>query len=169
LFNVDLLILLCYHKSERQGDEVLRKLKVYLDNCCYNRPYDDQTQLRIELETKAKLYIQQEIAENKLTLVSSVILEYENNDNPYTMRKQVIKDFLIHATEYVDKSEEVLVIAREISKKGVKAKDSAHTACAIISECDYLLTTDDKLLKYKDERIKIINPVDFIRLESGNE
>ena len=29
--------------------------KVYLDNCCYNRPYDDQTQLRIELETKAKI------------------------------------------------------------------------------------------------------------------
>ena len=31
-------------------------LKVYLDNCCYNRPYDDQSQLRISLETQAKLY-----------------------------------------------------------------------------------------------------------------
>lgn len=33
-------------------------MKVYLDNCCYNRPYDDQTQIRISLETQAKLYIQ---------------------------------------------------------------------------------------------------------------
>jgi hypothetical protein len=41
------------------------KIKVYLDNCCFNRPYDDQTQLRIELETKAKLYIQQQIIEKK--------------------------------------------------------------------------------------------------------
>lgn len=34
---------------------------VYLDNCCYNRPYDDQTQLKIQMETLAKLEIQQEI------------------------------------------------------------------------------------------------------------
>jgi len=57
------------------------KIKVYLDNCCFNRPYDDQTQLRIELETKAKLYIQQQIIEKKIILATSVILEFENNDN----------------------------------------------------------------------------------------
>ena len=34
------------------------KIKVYLDNCSYNRPFDDQKQLRISLETQAKLYIQ---------------------------------------------------------------------------------------------------------------
>jgi hypothetical protein len=34
-------------------------MRVYLDNCCYNRPYDNQSQLRISLETQAKLYIQQ--------------------------------------------------------------------------------------------------------------
>ena len=37
------------------------KHKVYLDNCCYNRPYDDQSHLLIELETKAKLRIQEMI------------------------------------------------------------------------------------------------------------
>jgi len=45
----------------------LQIIKIYLDNCCYNRPYDDQTQLRIELETKAKLFIQQKITEHKKT------------------------------------------------------------------------------------------------------
>jgi len=141
------------------------KLKVYLDNCCYNRPYDDQAQLRIELETKAKLHIQQQIAENEISLVSSVIIEYENNDNPYELRKHVINDFLQHATNYVDKSDDVVAIANEISNKGLKAKDASHLACAIHAECDYFLTTDDKLLKYKDERIQTINPVDFIMLE----
>ena len=29
-------------------------MRVYLDNCCYNRPYDEQVQLRIRLETEAK-------------------------------------------------------------------------------------------------------------------
>ena len=45
---------------------IVQKFKIYLDNCCYNRPYDDQTQLRIELETKAKLFIQQQIIEDKI-------------------------------------------------------------------------------------------------------
>lgn len=27
-------------------------MRVYLDNCCYNCPYDDQTQTRISLNTQ---------------------------------------------------------------------------------------------------------------------
>ncbi len=30
-------------------------MKIYLDNCCYNRPFDDQTQERIHLESEAIL------------------------------------------------------------------------------------------------------------------
>jgi predicted nucleic acid-binding protein len=140
-------------------------LKIYLDNCCYNRPYDDQSKLRIELETKAKLHIQQLITDEKIFLVSSVILEYENNDNPYELRKLVINDFLKHAGVYVDKSTEVMTIAAEINQKGIKTKDASHLACAIYAKCDYFITTDDKLLKYADYRINIINPMDFIKLE----
>ena len=33
-------------------------MRVYLDNCCYNRPFDDQDQLKVRLETEAKLRIQ---------------------------------------------------------------------------------------------------------------
>ena len=29
-------------------------MRVYLDNCCYNRPFDEQTQLKVRLETEAK-------------------------------------------------------------------------------------------------------------------
>ena len=38
-------------------------VKIYLDNCCFNRPFDDQTQIKIHLETQAKLYIQAKIQE----------------------------------------------------------------------------------------------------------
>lgn len=34
------------------------RMRVYLDNCCYNRPFDDQGQMRVRLETEAKLRIQ---------------------------------------------------------------------------------------------------------------
>ena len=146
----------------------MNNTKIYLDNCCYNRPYDDQRQLRIELETKAKLFIQQQVIENKLVLVNSVILEYENNMNPYELRKTVISDFLQYASEYVDKSNEVTELAREFSQKGLKTKDASHLACAICAKCDYLITTDDRFLRYKDERIRVISPVEFLFLEGAN-
>ena len=46
-------------------------MRIYLDNCCYNRPYDDQSQLRISLESQAKLYVQELIREDKFELVAS--------------------------------------------------------------------------------------------------
>lgn len=48
---------------------------VYLDNCCYNRPFDDQNNLQIKLETEAKLYIQKLIEELKIDLAWSSMLD----------------------------------------------------------------------------------------------
>ncbi len=53
-------------------------MKIYLDNCCYNRPFDDQSQIKINLEAQAKLYIQAKIREGAYDLVWSYILDYEN-------------------------------------------------------------------------------------------
>ena len=143
----------------------MEKLRIYLDSCCYNRPYDNQAQLRIELETKAKLSIQQQVIEDKVILVSSLILEFETNDNPYHIRRRVIKDFLGNAKEYVDNNEVVVNTAKEIRSTGIKTKDAAHVASAIYAGCDYFISTDDRLLKYKDDRIRLINPIDFIMME----
>jgi len=46
-------------------------IRVYLDNCAYNRPYDDQSQAKIELETQAKLKIQRMIKDQQIELASS--------------------------------------------------------------------------------------------------
>ena len=45
--------------------EERQMLRVYLDNCCYNRPYDDQSQLKISMEAQSKLEIQQQIRDGK--------------------------------------------------------------------------------------------------------
>ena len=47
--------------------------------------------------------------------------------------------------------------------------DASHLACAIISGCDYFITTDKRLLKYKTDEIKVINPVDFIRIREDDD
>ena len=59
-----------------------KEIRVYLDNCCYNRPYDDQSQVRISLESQAKLEIQARIKDGKIKLVTSYMTEYENAQNP---------------------------------------------------------------------------------------
>ena len=57
--------------------------KVYLDMNIYNRPFDDQSQIRIKLETIAVFAILQMVKMGKLKLVWSFILDYENSLNPY--------------------------------------------------------------------------------------
>ena len=32
-------------------------MRVYLDNCCYNRPFDDQAQLTVRLETVTNVFL----------------------------------------------------------------------------------------------------------------
>ena len=137
-------------------------IRVYLDNCCFNRPYDDQSHLKIELETKAKLKIQEMIVGGELELVISYILEQENDDNPYMERKTAIEDFFKYASIDLDETDDVINIAKNAQKTGLKAKDSLHVACAIVANCDYMLTTDRRFLKYTDTRIQVLNPMQFI-------
>jgi len=56
------------------------KITVYLDNCAFNRPFDDQRQMRIFLEAQAKLHIQSLIADGKLALACSYMSLEEQYD-----------------------------------------------------------------------------------------
>jgi predicted nucleic acid-binding protein len=140
-------------------------MRIYLDNCCYNRPYDDQQQLRIFLETQAKLHIQQLILQKKLELVCSFILRYENDENPDGSNRDSISRFFTNASLYIGNENIDIIrpIANEMMKQGIKMKDATHLACAIISTCDYFVTTDDKLIKkYNDSKIKLRTPITLL-------
>lgn len=141
-------------------------MKVYLDNCSYNRPYDDQSQLRIHLETQAKLHIQELIRENRLELVTSYVLDYENSNNRSLQKRATIQKFMENfAAVYVSgqKEEEIREEADAIMETGVKEKDALHVACAIIAGCSYFITTDDRLLKYVSDKVNLVTPCEFIR------
>ena len=122
-------------------------MKIYLDNCCYNRPYDDQSYLTISIEAQAKMQIQSLVKAQKLQLASSFILDYENSCNPYTDRKSAITKFLNdNVFDYVgsDKSDVIAINAKKIMTTGVKMKNACHIACAELMNCDYLLSTDKR-------------------------
>jgi len=138
---------------------------VYLDNCCFNRPFDDQSHLRIKLETEAKIKIQDDILNKNIRLVWSYILEYENNKNPFEERKRSIKKWKNNSCTDVDENEHIVRNAKKFRQLGFKTKDSLHIACAVFAKCDYFLTTDDKILSKSGlvTEIKITDPIGFIK------
>jgi predicted nucleic acid-binding protein len=129
------------------------------------RPFDSQDELKVYLETQAKLFIQTLIKSSKVELASSYVLLFENSRNPYESRKLSIRSFLVYNTSCFvseEQNDEVIRIATPIIETGIKKNDAFHVASAIVSKCDYFITTDKRLLKYTDERIKLMNPIDFL-------
>lgn len=141
-------------------------LTIYLDNCMFNRPFDCQDNLRVRLETEAKLYIQEQIKLQQIRLVWSYILDFENAQNPFAERRQAIAGWRRLSSVEMTASPTVLTLARSLAGSGIKPKDALHAACAIEAKCDYFLSTDDRLLKRLTalSLIAAMNPVDFIKV-----
>ena len=53
-------------------------------------------------------------------------------------------------------------MAREIMTTGVKYKDASPIASALLAGCAYFISTDKRLLKYQNERIQLVTPIEFI-------
>ena len=139
-------------------------MRVYLDNCCFNRPYDDQDSLRIRIETEVKLEIQNRIRSGTLELAWSYILDYENSQNPNEERREEIAEWRSFVKNIIYAGEPLLARMRDFEKKGVKSADALHISCAIEAKCDYFITVDKGILKKRNliEGIKIRNPIDFM-------
>jgi predicted nucleic acid-binding protein len=142
---------------------------IYLDNCCFNRPYDDQSRTDIFLETQAKLYIQENILTGKYQLVWSYILQYENDQNPYVNHKYEIRKWKQQAIHFIGQSTEIIEKAKAYQTIGLRTKDALHCACAASIKSDYFITTDKQLIKVAQNIIEFnaINPLTFIQEETS--
>ena len=138
-------------------------MKIYLDNCCYNRPFDDQSQIKIHLEAQAKLNIQAQIRNGVYDLVWSYILDYENGKNPYEEKRLAIAPWKeISSFCVAEETEDILIFAESLASKGIKTYDALHISCAVAAHCEYYLTTDKKLLNTPIPEIKIVSPIVFV-------
>lgn len=140
-------------------------MKIYLDNCCYNRPFDDQTQERIHLESEAILAILQQGQSGKYKIVGSDVLELEMERMHDIVKKQHVKDLykvsdgrILYTKEIKERSEEIM------HQSHIKTFDSLHIAAAEAAKADVMLTTDDKLEKMAQKlelKVKVMNPLKF--------
>ena len=139
-------------------------MRLYLDNCSLNRPFDDQTQMRIRLESEAKIYVQDKIKKNKIELVWSYILDIENDQNPFEEKRKAISKWKKLAIVDVEETAILLKRANNFVAYGIKAKDALHVSSAIEGKAEYFVITDDKLLKNLSavEEIHVVNPLYMI-------
>lgn len=140
-------------------------MRVYLDNCCFNRPFDSQVQIRVWLETEAKLRIQERIVSGEIELAWSYILDFENAANPFEERRAAVGAWRKRSIVDVSETPALLEAAKSLVALGLRSKDALHVACAVEAGCDYFLTTDDILLKRlaKYNGIIAVDPTSFVR------
>lgn len=139
-------------------------MRVYLDNCCFNRPFDDQSPLSIRLETEAKLYVQSQIKNGTLSLGWSYILDYENAANPCEERRAEIQRWEKLADCRTQETPEIISLMKNGVQIGLKPLDALHVACAVALECEVFLTVDKGILRkaLMVEGIRIMSPIDFL-------
>ena len=138
--------------------------KIYFDTCCLNRPFDDQTQERIRLESEAVLAILARIEKGEWSWIGSDVLTDEIERTPDTQklsRARLLSGFIQENVE-IGQTEEQR--AKELQKEGFQLFDSLHLACAESAKADVFLSTDDRLLKLakrisKQLHIRVENPL----------
>jgi len=137
---------------------------IYLDNCCFNRPFDDQSQPKIKIESEAKLEIQDRVQRRKMDLAWSYVLDLENDANPFENRQRTIAAWKNLAVCDTEETTEILAMAKGFQSNNLKIKDSLHLACAIALECSTFFTTDDGIVKKRSQisEIAVMNPVEYI-------
>ncbi|PDV98203.1 PIN domain-containing protein [Candidatus Viridilinea mediisalina] len=118
-----------------------------MDLCCFNRPYDDQKQNRIRIETESKIVIQQKIKSAECDLLWSAILDLECSFNPVPAQRMAILHWRTKSCDQIMINESVLKEAKSLLDNGIGTYDAMHAACAIVGQADLFITTDDRLLK----------------------
>lgn len=121
--------------------------RIYLDTCCLNRPFDDQAQDRIRLETEALLTIVERLESSEWTWVSSELVDLEIGriaDRDLRERVQLFAPSVGYSVAIVESIRER---GQELEAFGFHTADALHLACAETGEADVLLTTDDQVVR----------------------
>jgi predicted nucleic acid-binding protein len=142
-------------------------MRVYLDVCCLNRPFDDQAQDRIRLESEAVVLILGHLEAKEWQWISSEAVELEITQTSDEERRTRIQLLVSHVDETVRIEAGEVARAQELQKLGFHGADALHLACAESGTTDVFLTTDDRLLRLatrisENLRVQVANPLAWL-------
>ena len=139
------------------------KSKLYFDNCCFNRPFDDPSQLLVRLETEAVLFIQEEIKIGRIDLVWSSILDFEIKKSRFQSRREAFDVFRRLSCQIVDTNPEIKRLALIFQSRGLASVDALHVACAVYAGCDFFVTVDKRILNKRISELAVLSPISFVQ------
>lgn len=140
---------------------------VYLDACCLNRPFDDQCQERIRLESEAIYLVFRRIRARQAVWIGSDVLDYElrNTADESRRRRLLLLARWISSSQPLQPS--IVQRAESLEVLGFKDVDALHLASAEAARVDVFLTTDDRLLRRARRHQsalapRVVNPLNWI-------
>lgn len=140
-------------------------MKIYLDTCSLQRPFDAKDQVRILLEAEAVLGILSYVEQKKVILISSDALVYEIENIPGALRRYNSKSILNLAETYIKVNSKIEKRAGQLISLGIMPLDALHLSMAESPGADYFCTCDDKLVSKAKRflvKTKIITPIELI-------
>ena len=147
-------------------------MKLYLDVCCWNRPFDDPSQNRVRLEAEAVLSILEMAQADEVEIVGSDIIGDELSEMPDRERREKVELLLALASTRMVLTPAIEDRAAELQKQNISPFDALHLAAAESARSDYFLTTDDNLLRKAKRvalKVKVENPAKWLIQETTDE
>ena len=121
--------------------------RVYLDVCALCRPFDDQAQMRIRLETEAVQLILSHVRSGDLTLVVSPVHDVEINAIDVSIERGHLSSMLNEVGSRVAFDlHRARRRAEQLTEEGLGPADAAHLAFAEMAAASFV-TCDDRLIR----------------------
>lgn len=142
--------------------------RVYLDACCFNRPFDDAGHVRVRLEAEAIIAFLDLAGDGSVEWLVSEALEEEIERTPDCERRERLQSLAKRASVRLVLTSQVAALAEELGEYGIKDYDALHVAFAETAGANALLTTDDRLVRSATRvvprlRTEVVNPLDWLR------
>lgn len=122
--------------------------RVYLDVCALCRPFDDQSYIRVRMESDAVRLILQHVRNGRLRLASSPVLRHEIMAISELVERAELLAILAGMGNLVVPPDMLVVRSRAeyLVQHGAGVADAAHLAFAEAGMADFI-TCDDRLLR----------------------
>jgi predicted nucleic acid-binding protein len=158
-----------YMDTKERGEWMPQRTRLYLDVCTFCRPYDEQTSLRIRLETDAYYLILSHIEDGHYAAAISSVHFAEIADIADVLERLELEALLRRLQTPAGYSRDaVRRRADELVELGFGVADAAHVAFAE-TLADVLISCDDGLIKKCRKYasgLRTYNPVTFVQEEN---
>lgn len=151
-------------------DDMKRGKTLYLDVCALQRPYDDLSVIRNEIEAAAVYLILSFSVLGEYTLYHSPVHDMEIKRNADPVVASALASLLENLAKDIKpliKPDALVGKARGFMSRGIKNLDALHLAHAEQTQAAFISCDDDLLKKCKKEKLEIWtgDPIDFLRSE----